>query len=106
MARPVTVTIPHQLGKEEAQKRIMEGFAGVERQMAGNLAGVVSFQERWEGDRMHFEGGALGQKITGRLDVSAESVAIQIDLPTMLAMIADRISGVLKRETQKLLEKK
>ena len=106
MARPVTVNIPHALGKDEARRRIEEGFGRMRQQMTGGLGAMVSFQERWEGDRLHFEGGGLGQKMTGRLDVMADSVQIQLDLPEMLAAIADKIAGRLKTEGQKLLEKK
>lgn len=59
-----------------------------------------------KGDRLHFEGGALGQRISGRLDVLADSVQIQVDLPELLAAIADRIVGKLKQGTQKLLGEK
>jgi hypothetical protein len=105
MAKPVTVNIPHSLGKDEARRRIDEGFGRMRQQMTGGLGAMVSFQERWEGDRLHFEGGALGQKMTGRLDVMADSVQIQLDLPDMLAAIADKIVGRLRTEGQKLLEK-
>lgn len=106
MPTPITVNLPHQLGKEEARRRIAEGFGKLRTQMTGGLLGLVSFQERWEGDRLHFEGGGLGQKITGRIDVMADSVQIQLDLPPLLAAIADRITGKLKNEGQKLLTKK
>ena len=109
MARPVTVTIPHALGKDEARRRIEEGFGRLRQQMTsglGAMGSMLSFQERWEGDRLHFEGGGLGQKMTGRLDVRADAVEIQLDLPEMLAAIADKIMGRLKVEGQKLLEKK
>jgi hypothetical protein len=46
----------------------------------------------------------LGQTIKGRLDVGPESVNIQIDLPAILAAIAEKISGRLQQSTQKLLE--
>ena len=36
----------------------------------------------------------------------ADSVQVQLDLPDMLAALADRISGRLKQEGQKLLEKR
>jgi hypothetical protein len=106
MEKPVSVSIPHALGKEEARRRIAEGFASMQRRLPDGLIGGLSFRERWEGDRLHFEGGALGQKICGRLDVLADSVQIQVDLPEMLAAIADRIVARLKQETRKFLEKK
>jgi hypothetical protein len=110
MARPVTVTIPHKLGKAEARSRIEKGFGQMRQQMASGVGGVLGslmkFEERWEGDRLQFEGTGLGQKITGRLDVREDAVDIQLDLPEILAAIADRITGKLRTEGQKLLEKK
>jgi hypothetical protein len=106
MAKPMSVSIPHKLGKEEAHHRIASGFANLQSQLTGGMLGMFSVQERWEGDRLHFEGGGLGQKITGRLDVLADSVHVEVDLPEMLAAIADRVMGKFKQETQKLLEKK
>ena len=106
MTKPITVNIPHHLGKDEARRRIEQGFGRIEQQMTSGLMAMVKLQNRWEGDRLHFEGGALGQKMTGRLDVLADSVQVQIDLPDLLAAIANRIAAGLTKETQKLLEKK
>ena len=106
MSRPVTVNIPHVLGKDEARRRIEAGFGNLRQHMTGGIGGLLSFQQRWEGDRLQFEGGGLGQKVTGRIEVLADSVQIQLDLPEMLALLADRIAGTLKKEGQKLLEKK
>ena len=103
MARAVTVNIPHTLGKEEARRRLEEGFGRMRQQMTGGLPAMLTLQERWEGDRLHFEGGALGQKLTGRLDVLSDTVKIELDLPEILAALADRIAGRLKREGEKLL---
>lgn len=106
MSRPVSVNIPHALGKEEARRRIANGFSTMEQQMTGRLLGMTSFAQRWEGDRLHFEGGVMGQKVSGRLEILASSIEMQIDLPEILATIADRIKGGLNREVQKLLERK
>jgi putative polyhydroxyalkanoate system protein len=106
VARPVTVNIPHKLGKQEARRRIEEGFGRLRQQMTSGIAGMVAFQERWEGDRLHFEGSGLGQKMTGRLDVLPDSVRVELDLPEILAAMADLITGRLQKEGQKLLEKK
>jgi putative polyhydroxyalkanoate system protein len=107
VARPVTVDIPHKLGKDEARRRIEEGFGRLRQQMTAGLAGsMIAFHERWEGDRLHFEGSGLGQKMTGRLDVLADTVRIELDLPEILAAMADIIRGRVQKEGQKLLEKK
>ncbi|MGD9644193.1 MAG: polyhydroxyalkanoic acid system family protein [Pirellulales bacterium] len=105
MARPVAVNIPHQLGKDEARRRLQTGFASMERTLAGGLMGAVTFSERWEGDRLFFAGRGLGQQITGTLEVLPDSVQLQIDLPEILASLADRLTGRLKQEGQKLLGK-
>jgi hypothetical protein len=106
MPRPVTVNLPHNLGKDEARRRLEAGFANLRQHMTGGIGGMVAFQQRWEGDQLQFEGGGLGQKITGRIAVLPDSVQIQLDLPEMLALLADRIATTLKKEGQKLLEKK
>ncbi|HEY4309655.1 MAG TPA: polyhydroxyalkanoic acid system family protein [Pirellulales bacterium] len=106
MTKQVSATIPHSLGKEEARRRLQEGFARIRQQLSGGLAGMLAFHDRWDGDRLYFEGGAIGQKISGRLDVLADSVQIQLDLPNVLALIAEQFTGRLKKETQVLLENK
>ena len=104
MGRPISVRIPHRLGKDEARRRIEAGFGQLKQQMAGGMAGMLAVKERWEADQLHFEGGALGQELTGRLEVLADAVQIEVDLPEILAVIADRIGARLKQEGQRLLE--
>ncbi|RIK75792.1 MAG: hypothetical protein DCC67_14790 [Planctomycetota bacterium] len=106
MGRPVRVSIPHQLGRDEARRRISEGFGQVQRQMAGGMPLPISFQQRWENDRLLFDGGALGQQVSGRVDVLPDAVVVELDLPEILAALAERITGKLSGETRKLLEKK
>jgi hypothetical protein len=48
----------------------------------------------------------LGQKVTGRCDVKPESVQMEIDLPEILAAIAEVIRQKLGDEGRKLLERK
>lgn len=65
---------------------------------------MISVDQRWEGDQLHFGAGGLGQKISGRLDVLAESVLIEIEAPELLAAIANRILATMKAGAQKLLD--
>lgn len=110
MSRPVSVTIPHTLGKEEARRRIEAGFGDMRQKMLGGALGMMAkmftLTDSWNGDQLQFEGSGMGQKLTGRLDVREDAVQIEIDLPDMLAAIADKVTGTLKAEAQKLLEKK
>ena len=106
MATPVTVNIPHHLGKAEARRRIAEGFGSVEQSMSGGLMGIFSFQKRWENDTLHFEGGVLGQNLSGRVDVLEDSVQVQINLPDLLASLAGQMKESLQKQTKRLLEKK
>lgn len=103
MSRPVSVDIPHRLGVAEAKVRIDKGFGQLEQQISGGLAQV---EKRWDEDRMHFTAKVMGQTIAGRLHVLADAVKMEIDLPPVLAMIADTVKGRLKKQGQLLLEKR
>ena len=104
MTRPITITIPHQLGAQEAKRRIEQGFGRLESQIA--KPGLAEMQKRWEGERLTFSGRMLGQAIQGRLDVLEDAVKMEVDLPEFLAVIANAVKGRLKREGKLLLEKK
>src|SRR5690349_3376728 len=107
MARPITINIPHALGKDEARRRIATGFDRLQPQITGGMSGkLIAFQKWWEGDCLHFEGSALGQKITGRFEIRDDSVQAELNLPEILAAIADAIRRKLQAEGRKLLERK
>lgn len=62
-------------------------------QMTGSVIGLMlSFYERWEDDRLYFESGTFGQAIHGHLDVSDESVIVEV-VANILATNADTILG-------------
>jgi hypothetical protein len=104
MSTPITIELPHSLGRQEARRRIEVGFGRLEQQLLAG--GLVRARTSWSGDRMSFSAQALGQALTGRLDVQDTLVRMEVDLPLVLAMIADQIRGRLQREGQLLLEKK
>ena len=102
MAKPVVVTIPHELGKDEARKRIEEGVGRLTHQFGEG----VKLAKAWEGDRLSFSAKVVGQAVAGRLDVLEDAVRMEVDLPPFFAMMADKIKGRLKKEGQLMLEKK
>lgn len=103
MAKPVVVNVPHNLGGAEARRRLETGFERIREQIGGK---AIRFEERWEGDRLHFVGNAFGQSVSGRADVLADSVRIEIDLPWILASIAEKLQNRIKAAGTLLLEKK
>jgi putative polyhydroxyalkanoate system protein len=103
MSRPVSIDIPHNLGAAEAKTRIEAGFGQLQQQIAGGLA---QMEKHWEGDRLTFSAKVIGQAISGRLHVLDDAIKMEIDLPPMLAMIADTIKGRVKKQGVLLLEKK
>jgi hypothetical protein len=100
------MNVPHNLGKEEARRRLDEGFGRVQQQMTGGMAGLLAWQQSWDGDRLNFQAGGLGQVIAGRIDVFTDSIHLEVDLPEFLVAIADKIKARLTTETQKLLLEK
>ena len=103
MTRPVSINIPHELGALEARRRIDEGVEKLVAQAGGGMAKV---QKSWDGDRLNFVAEALGQRITGRLDIAEKEVRMEVDLPNVLALIANKFTGKVRKEGQLLLGKK
>jgi hypothetical protein len=104
MASPININIPHQLGVEEAKRRIERGFGELQSQIAA--VRVADVHKAWEGDLMRFGMKVAGQGLTGRLTVLASAIHIEIELPGILGAIANTIKGRLQKHGQLLLEKK
>jgi putative polyhydroxyalkanoate system protein len=103
MTKAITINIPHELGRAEARKRIDEGFERFSHQMGG-VAGAVT--RSWDGDRLAYSLTAMGQTISGTIEVLEKTVKLEVLLPNLLGMIAGKLKGRLQKEGQLLLEKK
>lgn len=103
MSKAVTLTLPHELGRAEARRRIDEGFDSFARRMGG-AAGA--FERAWSGDRLRFVFQALGQRISGTIDVEDAAIRLEVLLPNLLALAAEAVKARLRREGRQLLEKK
>lgn len=103
MGTPVTVSVPHKLGKEEAMRRLKGGLT----RMRTNLSALVAIeQESWSGDTLHFSARGLGQTAVGAITVFDDNLRIEVTLPWLLAKFAERLQPALRREATLLLEKK
>ena len=103
MAKPVTVTVSHELGRAGARDRI-EG--GIDRMLGSMAGGMLKFDKSWSGDTMSFEARAMGQNVTGTVEVRDEDATVTVRLPLLLAGMADKLTGTIRNESKLLLEKK
>ena len=103
MSKPVIVSIPHHLGKQEAVRRIKDGIVHL-RTTQANKVSVI--EENWEGDQLAFRIGAVGHSVSGTIDVAEDQVTCTVQLPWVLAMLADKARGLIQKEGVLLLEKK
>ena|SRR5690242_1448713 len=103
VSEPVTVIVGHRLGKDEAVRRLKEGFARTK----GHFGEMIAIeQETWEGDTLRFHMRALGQTAAGTIDVLEDTLRIEVSLPWLLAKAAKRLVPILRKEAALLLEKK
>jgi hypothetical protein len=103
MSKPFIVSIPHQLGKDEAVRRLKSGLGGV-RTSYGHLFSID--EEVWTGDSLQFRVSAIGQAVSGTIDVAEDHVTLQVYLPWLLAKIAEAVQPLIRKEGTLLLENK
>jgi putative polyhydroxyalkanoate system protein len=103
MSKPLIVTIPHQLGRSEARKRLENGVGQLKTTFGDK---ITSIEDTWTGDRLDARVQALGQSVAALIDVADDHVRVEVQLPWMLAMIAEKAKGMIEKQGTLLLEKK
>ncbi|MDQ3624597.1 MAG: polyhydroxyalkanoic acid system family protein [Verrucomicrobiota bacterium] len=103
MNRTISVTLPHRLTQDEVRAGLQAGIADLKTKFAGRIGEV---QETWTGNTMNFRFAIMGQAVTGRVDILADALKLDIDLPWFLTMLADKIKPQVEREARRLLERK
>ena len=103
MSKPLVVSIPHHLGREEALRRLKSGLA----QVGTRFGHLFSFKEQtWTGSHLQFQVSALGHEVSGSIDVADDCVRLEVFLPWLLSMLAESLQPLIRREGTLLLEKK
>ncbi len=71
------------------------------------LPGAIgSYSERWEGDRLVFGVVAMGQTLSGVIEVLDTVVTMEIVLPGVLGLLASSLKGRLQKAGTLLLTRK
>jgi hypothetical protein len=103
MSRPLVVSIPHSLGKEEAMRRLKTGLAQL-KEKSGNQIAAIDTQ--WAENKASFSLALLGQRANGNLEVLEDSVRLEVVLPWFLQMIAEKAKALIQKQGHLMLEKK
>src|SRR3954462_6138629 len=102
MSAPLVVSIPHQLGREEAMRRLKGGLS----RAAASVPVVKGDEETWDDNRMMFRVRAMGQAATGNLQVADDHVRLEITLPWLLQRFADAAKAAITQLGNLLLTKR
>ena len=100
MSQPIDVDLPHNLGKDEARRRIANNIHKLEE----HIPGGAQVQSGWSGDQLNLEVAAMGQQVNASIDVLESKVHLKVLLPGMLGMFAGVIQGALQKKGSVLLE--
>ena len=103
MSKPVVVTIPHNLGREEAARRLREGLAGVEARFAGIFRSRAALDRRPSRlpRRRHQARMSAACSMSG-----PDTITLSVELPWALAVLAEKAKGLIARQGHLMLEKK
>jgi hypothetical protein len=102
MSAPLVVSIPHQLGRDEATRRLKDGLT----RAAASVPVLKVDEERWDENRMFFRVRALGQVASGRIDVEDNHVRLEVILPWLLQRFAEAAQTAIRNRGRLLLTRK
>ena len=103
MAKPVSITVSHDLGREAAIARLRGGIDRIRDKLA--MVKMQLVEESWDGDTLSFGVAALGYTVRGRLEVEEALIRIEVMLPWVLAVFAEKLRLGVEKQGQILLEK-
>jgi len=102
-SKSITVSIPHRLGQAEALRRIKSGLGNVR----ANYSQFLTIdEETWTDNRLAFRLRTLGQAAAGTIDVEDDRVLLDVTLPWLLGVLAEKIVPTIRKEGILMLEKK
>jgi putative polyhydroxyalkanoate system protein len=100
MSQPIEVDLPHNLGRDEARRRIANNI----HKLQEHIPGGARVQSGWTGDQLNLRVQALGDSVDSTIDVEETKVRVKVLLPGMLGMFAGPIQAMLQKKGNVLLE--
>ena len=100
MTQPIDVDLPHNLGKDEARRRIANNIHKLEQ----HIPGGARVQSGWSGDQLNLNVAAMGEAVNATIEVMDAKVHLKVLLPGMLGMFSGMIQAALQKKGSVLLE--
>lgn len=100
MSQPIDVDLPHNLGKEEAKRRIGSNIHKLEQ----HIPGGAHVQSGWSGDQLNLQVSAMGEAVNANIDVQETKVHVKVLLPGILGMFSGLVQATLQKKGNVLLE--
>ena len=100
MTHPIEVDMPHNLGKDEARRRIANNI----HRRQDHIPGGANVESGWSGDQLNLRVQALGDSVQSTIDVEETKVRVRVLLPGMLGMFSGVIQAALQKKGSVLLE--
>ena len=101
MSRSIVMTFPHDFAVAEAKKRITERFDALKAQYVDKIGHAEMV---WVGDVAHLRVAAIGQTATAEIEVKSNDIRVEVHLPWLLAAMANKVEGLLKKNAQETLK--
>jgi len=100
MAKSIVISVPHNLGIDEARRRVATEIDQLRNEYVNKFA---HSEIVWAANSADIRAFVLAQEIKGHIDVLADSVRIEIILPWLLAKLAAPLQEKLAATTKETL---
>jgi hypothetical protein len=101
MAQTVTVDVKHELGAEEAKRRVQAGIEALQSKL-GDKLGALKID--WAETHADILLSVMGHTLRGAMDFLPDCVRISVDLPWALALVAEKIKGTISQHAGEMLK--
>lgn len=96
----INISVPHQLGEEEAASRIKGYLAKVKDRHQDKISNL---EERWEGNQLNAGFSTYGFNIKGDLKIEPNQVKLNGSIPIAAMMFKGKIEQTVKEELTRIL---
>ena len=96
------LALPHNLTREEVRRRLRDNSHRIGDSIPLAMAEVTT---SWPSeDRMGLAIGAMGQSISGHVDIEDAQVVFTVELPGALSLVEPMVEQAIRKQGQSLLE--